>query len=100
MAISAPIAFHDKKLEDGVYTMEEVQRIELALTENPLLLKMHGIDPNAAKAQLNLSKQVHEKIKLHKVSDDVKKERQDELNTANMQQWTQWIISYHRVLKT
>lgn len=65
VAISAPIAFHDKKLEDGVYSLVEVERIELALKENPNLLKMHGIDPHAAKAQLDLSKEVHEKIKQH-----------------------------------
>ena len=70
------------------------------MTQNPLLLKMHGIDPDAAKAQLDLSKAVHEKIKLHKQSDDVKKQRQEELDTNNTYQWTQWIISYHKVLKS
>lgn len=98
VAISAPIAFHDKKLEDGVYSLAEVERIEQALKENPLLLKLHGINPEAAFAQLDLSKQVHEKIKLHKFSDEVKNSRQEELNAANREKWRTWLIQYHKVL--
>ena len=50
VSISAPLAFHDKKLLDGVYSLEEIERIEQALEHNPLVLKAHGIDPEGARA--------------------------------------------------